>query len=172
MNRDPNLELYIKAAQKGILKHAKFSPLTKHNLTPLENMSLEELQNRRDIVINPADKRGAIIIMDKSWYKNEALRQLRDASFNTPLNSKPTQKYSSNITRVLKRFHKDKKIDNDLFDLLAPTERETGRFYMLPKIHKLGTPGRPIIASNGAITENIWSFVDFLIRDLRCTFLS
>lgn len=120
MNRDPNLELYTKAVQKDILKWLKFLPPTNHNLTPLEKKSLEELQNLTDIVIKPADKGGAIGIMDKSWYRNEAIWQLSDANFYTPLSSIPTETYSSNITRVLKQFHKDKEIDVDLLDFIAP----------------------------------------------------
>ena len=38
------------------------------------------------------------------------------------------------------------------------------RLYLLPKIHKPGNPGRPIVASNGAPTENISRFVDFFLQ--------
>ena len=38
------------------------------------------------------------------------------------------------------------------------------RFYLLHKIHKPGNPGRPIVPSNGAPTENISLFTDFFLR--------
>lgn len=66
----PNLEFYIKAVEKDILKQVEFSPPTNHNLTPFEKKCLEELQNRTDNVIKPADKGGAVVIMDKFWYRN------------------------------------------------------------------------------------------------------
>lgn len=43
---------------------------------------------------------------------------------------------------------------------------------MLPKMHKTDTPGRPIIASNDTITENVSSIVDLLIKDPSSTFPS
>ena len=38
------------------------------------------------------------------------------------------------------------------------------RFYILPKIHKQGNPGRPIISSNGHPTERISEFVDYHLK--------
>ena len=35
-----------------------------------------------------------------------------------------------------------------------------GRFYLLPKIHKAGNPGRPVVSANGHPTEKISEFVD------------
>ena len=39
-------------------------------------------------------------------------------------------------------------------------------FYMLPKIHKTGNPGRPIVNGIGNITEKISAYVDEEIRHL------
>ena len=41
-----------------------------------------------------------------------------------------------------------------------------GRFYILPKIHKTGNPGRPVVSSNGHPTERISQFIDFHINPL------
>ena len=38
------------------------------------------------------------------------------------------------------------------------------RFHLLPKIHKPGKPGRPIVSSNSAPTENISRFVDWFLQ--------
>lgn len=40
---------------------------------------------------------------------------------------------------------------------------------MLPKIHKAGNPGRPIISGIGTVTEIISSFIDSLIKDIPPT---
>ena len=41
-----------------------------------------------------------------------------------------------------------------------------GRFYLLPKIHKKGCPGRPIISGSGTCTESVSEFIDFHIKPL------
>ena len=40
----------------------------------------------------------------------------------------------------------------------------SGRFYLLPKIHKENNSGRPIMSANGHPTENISEFIDFHLR--------
>ena len=44
-----------------------------------------------------------------------------------------------------------------------------GRFYILPKIHKTGNPGRPIVSSNSHPTERISQFVDYYNNPLVST---
>ena len=51
-------------------------------------------------------------------------------------------------------------INKDTLKYLTPTEPRTARFYHLPKIHKAGNPGRPIVSSCGAPTERISEYVD------------
>ena len=39
------------------------------------------------------------------------------------------------------------------FRLFETRETQSGRFYLLPKIHKVNNPGRPIVSANGNPTE-------------------
>ena len=48
---------------------------------------------------------------------------------------------------------------------LNPNPR-AGRLHILPKIHKQGNPGRPIISSNVHSTERISEFVDYHLKPL------
>ena len=49
---------------------------------------------------------------------------------------------------------------------LIPQKSKASRFYILPKIHKPGNPGRPIVSSCGAPTEGISHFVDYHLAPL------
>ena len=57
-------------------------------------------------------------------------------------------------------------IDPETGPNLLQVDPKPGRFYFLPKIHKTGNPGRPIISGNGTATEKISKFVDLLIQPL------
>jgi hypothetical protein len=50
------------------------------------------------------------------------------------------------------------------WEYLQVPDPKPGRFYVLPKIHKRGVPGRPICSSNGHPTEHISEFVDDYIK--------
>lgn len=55
------------------------------NLSANEIKALGELSHRRDIVIKPADKGSAVVIMDRPEYVQEGLRQLGDVNFYSKL---------------------------------------------------------------------------------------
>ena len=67
-----------------------------------------------------------------------------------------TDKIQQRIKEYTSRMYNDKLIDEKTYKYLTsnPNPR-AGRFYILPKIHKQGNPGRPIISSNGHPTERI-----------------
>ena len=46
-----------------------------------ERSTLRDLQERDDIIIKPADKGSAVVVMDKTAYIQEAERQLSDCRF-------------------------------------------------------------------------------------------
>ena len=54
---------------------------THNNHTPAEKGAIQELTERDDIVIKPADKCSAVVLMDKVYYLEEANRQLTDERF-------------------------------------------------------------------------------------------
>ena len=93
--------------------------------------------------------------MDRDWYINECLRQLNDAKFYRRLDTDITSDNQTRVEFVTKRLHKDGVIDYKTKQFLIQTDPKPGRFYILPKIHKHGNPGRPIVLSNGHPTERI-----------------
>lgn len=62
-----------------------------HNLSMSDRQALVDLKSRKDIVIREADKSGAVVLLNDSDYKAEALRQLNDPLTNCMLRSYPTQ---------------------------------------------------------------------------------
>ena len=75
--------------------------------------------------------------------------------------------YKNASRNTLTRPHKDNLIDSETLKYLSSnSEPKEGRFYILPKIHKQGNPGQPIISSNGHPTERISEFVDYHLKPL------
>ena len=84
--------------------------------------------------------------------------------FTKKLDSDPTEEFSTKITQELNIMKENSHIDKNTFDYLKPDKPKVGRFYLLPKIHKVNNPGRPIVSTNGHPTEKIAEFVDFHLR--------
>ena len=61
---------------------------------------------------------------------------------------------------------RDKIIDDNTNRFLIQSNPKPGRFYILPKIHKTGNPGRPIVSSNSHPSERISQFVDHHLKPL------
>ena len=70
------------------------------------------------------------------------------------------------VTFYVNRMHKDKLIKDKTKQYLIQSDVKPGRFYILPKIHKPGNPGRPIVSSNSHPTERLSHFVDYHLQPL------
>ena len=94
------------------------------------------------------------------------LVELNDTKFYRQLDIDQTSDIQTRIQFYIKRLHKDNIIDDKTKRFLIQTDPKPGRFYILPKIHKQGNPGRPIVSSNGHPTERISQFVDYRLKPL------
>ena len=63
------------------LHRLKFKQPKKKNLTHEEYKSIKSLKNNSDIIIKPADKGSAVVILNKDYYIAEGERQLQDQQF-------------------------------------------------------------------------------------------
>ena len=85
-----SLDLFVRQCRHDIdrLNHSRRKRPS--NLSTDELSAFKSLRSRNDVVIKPADKGGAVVVWGVDLYRQETLRQLKDASFYTKLNSDPT----------------------------------------------------------------------------------
>jgi hypothetical protein len=77
-NINHNLDLFCNIIENELLSLFDNKKKISQNITPEERIALQELSTNRDIIIKPAEKGGAIVIMNTVDYINEANKQLRD----------------------------------------------------------------------------------------------
>ncbi|XP_074822342.1 uncharacterized protein LOC141995220 [Natator depressus] len=99
--------------------------------------------------------------MNRSEYEQEAARQLSNTTFYKLLPSDPTEGYQKKLQHLLEKLPEkaQEQIRTD-----TPLEPQPGVFYLLPKIHKPGNPGCPIISDIGTLTAGLSDYVDSLLR--------
>ena len=136
------------------------------NLTKQERIALTELKNNTEIVIKPADKGSAVVVMDRNDYIQEGLRQLSDENFYIPQNDCLTDKHNSVIGAKIQEMNENGEITEKTGEYLHVSEPRTPQLYLLPKIHKGKSPppGRPIISANECPTERISQLVDHFLQ--------
>ena len=165
-NREIAIEAYVDALERTILSH-DLNVKSHRNLTQDEQKALENLRGYVDIIIKQADKGSAVVVMDREVYIHEAMGQLTDSEVYTLLDGDPTRDMVKKINAKIRASWKKGNIDDKTKDYLMVSEDvKPGRFYLLPKIHKQGCPGRPVISGCGTPTEKISAFLDHNVRPI------
>ena len=131
-----------------------------------EKEALRELRDNEKITIKPADKGGAVVVMDTTDYIGECTRQLDNTTYYRILTSDPTNSCNKKIQEAIDKGIEEKEISSEIGKALLVPHPTPGRFYIPPNIHKEGNPERPIIGGNGCPTKIISQFVDYHMKDL------
>ena len=137
---------------------------TSQNLTKEELKALHELETRDDIVITKVDNGGAVVIMDVGNYITEAKRQLEKEESYKKLQNDPTTVHAERINKTVERFKNEGLITEKVSNGLTSHEPKTPKFSLLPKIHKEGIPGRPVIDSVNCHSTRISKYVDYHLQ--------
>ena len=66
----------------------------------------------------------------------------------------PTKKQKTRLINILKKIKSEGGLNEDNYKKMYPTGAVSSKYYGLPKIHKAGTPLRPIISSIGTASYN------------------
>lgn len=171
----PEVHFLIKKDIKDFNKH--FKKLNERpNLSHDEQEALNELMRNKHVVIKPADKGCAVVILGRVQYITEAMRQLNDGTYYKKL-QEPIYLHTVPIVhQILNDLYKNKFInDRQRQYLKGEFEPRVRRFYILPKIHKEPEkwtipfkipPGRPIVSDCGSETYRVAEYIDHFLNPL------
>ena len=159
-----DLDYYITKCKKEIAA-LDLAPLHQSNISPSEQQALSELKQRTDIDIKRANKGGVVVVWQKDLYEQGAAEQLADANFYSPIQSSQVKKDNTLVRKTIKEAIASGYLPCEATAAITKEPRE-GRFYLLPKIHKPGNPGRPIVSACSCPTTQISEFLDKIFQPL------
>lgn len=159
------LDKTISKCRDELEQYVKSNKTYKSNLSKNEIAAMKKLKANRDIVIKSADKGGAVVVWDKDLYIQEANRQLSDATTYTKINEDPTAADQKVVSDTVKNLIKNKHLPSSAKSLINPCP-QIANFYMLPKIHKPNSPGRPISSSHSCPTVFIATYLDSILTPI------
>jgi hypothetical protein len=132
-----------------------------------------------DVLVKPADKNLGLVVLSRSWYIAEGLRQLQD---DTTYAIEPEfgfvvedlfAKRKELLARWSGKGLPGKQLTKQLLRYLSYPTEETlviPEFHHLPKVHKPRLAGRPIVPSFAWITSNVSAFLDTLLQPIVKSF--
>ncbi|XP_043197909.1 uncharacterized protein LOC122368238 [Amphibalanus amphitrite] len=116
--------------------------------------ALRDLANDSGIIVTQADKGGGIVIMDRAQYIQKMQDLLSDKDTyekkGSGFNDKENKVFNKEARKILKRSERGKKLQHALEE--APT---APKMRGLPKVHKSGTPMRPITSGIGSAPHKL-----------------
>ena len=152
---------------QGIYNLSRHSPILNDNLEESERVALHRLKTNKTITIKAADKGGGWVIMNTRDYIEKVLHLLNDRKFYQKLDFDPTLSNANEITSFVDYLLLRGRITETTAKYMYPVyPPRTPAFYGLPKIHKVDIPLRPIVSGNDSPTENISSYMDFVLQPL------
>ena len=134
------------------------------NLNPIQMQSLHTTQGRQFYGGTYSRQGVAMIINDKEDYTNKAQTLLQDTNTYKVLKKDLTSQLKNELINLLKDIKQAGGLSTNKYKQLYPTSAVPPKFYGLPKIHKVGTPLRPIVSSRGSITYGVVKELAYIIK--------
>lgn len=171
----PEINLLIQKDNADFKKYFKFYN-EKPNLSQDEVTALRDLMHKKHIVIKPADKGSAVVILGRDQYITEAQRQLNNKIYYKKLDAPIYHQTIPIVNRIVDALHKHKYITAKQKQYLKGDPQPRPRkFYILPKIHKEPEqwtvpfevpPGRPIVSDCSSETYRTAEYIDYYLNPL------
>ena len=105
----------LRAQVADVMKSAK---LPTPNITKKERQALVELRKEKSIMIPPADKGKATVIMDTGEHEQKVITMLSDDKTYEKLNKDPTPKSQRKLVFIIKRLKEEDNITDEQYKYL------------------------------------------------------
>ena len=95
-----------------------------------------------------------MVVIDRQDYINKANHLLNQSTYKV-ISKDPTNTIKNKLINILKGIKTKTGLGTNTYKSMYPTGCVPPKFYGLPKIHKPGTPLRPIVSSCGSVTYGV-----------------
>jgi len=150
-------------------------PAVKENITKPEAKAVTQLKNNKQIIIKPADKGGAVCVLNPVLYEQKGLRQLENTRYYTEIDSPLANDTETRICAIIQELYDIVFLLDKQHAFPSPNVPAQARsFYLLQKVlkdrakwpHPNMPEGRPIVADCGSETEHICAFINHSLQPL------
>ena len=152
----------VRRAINAILQQAE---PPKPNITKKQQDALKSLKEDKSIMILPADKGRASVVLDADTY-HAKMSALIDSGPYQLLNKDPTDRLTRKLSEKLLTLKRNGHISEAVYKKIRPRHKQPPRVYGLPKIHKANTPFRPIVSCVNTFAYDASAFLANILSPL------
>ena len=125
--------------------------------------ALKQLTKDEEIVILPADKGRATVVMDHNDYSSKLEAMLEDRDTYQPVATAALERKMNSVLLDLKRAGR---LPGNTHYQLHSSAGQVPRLYGLPKVHKQDVPLRPIVSFVSSPTYQLSKFLTSLLSPI------
>ena len=130
-------------------------------MTPSHNIVMtQKYLKEKNLLAIPFDKGIGICVMSKDTYHEKMNKIISLPQFQKLKKARknaihPSLSEEKRVKKILKNLMEEGKIDEDLYKDIKPRGSQPARLYGLAKVHKIGTPVRPVLSMPGSAYHKV-----------------
>ena len=152
----------VRRAVNGILQQAK---PPEPNITKEMRDALKSLKEDESIMVLPADKGHASVLMDTDTYRAKMSTLIENGPYQL-LNKDPTDRLTHKLSEKLLTLKRSGYLPEAVYNKIKPRRKQPPRIYGLPKIHKANVPLRPIVSCVNTLAYDLSAYLANILSPL------
>ena len=152
----------VRRAVNAILQQAE---PPKPNVTKEQQDALKSLKEDKSIMIRPADKGRASVVLDADTY-HAKMSALIDSGPYQLLSKDPTDRLTRKLSEKLLTLKRNGHMSEAVYNKIRPRHKQPPRVYGLPKIHKANTSLWPIVSCVNTFAYDASAFLANILSPL------
>ncbi|XP_078372758.1 uncharacterized protein LOC144656411 [Oculina patagonica] len=135
------------------------------NITEEMRDALKSLKEDESIMVLPADKGRASVVMDADTYRTKISTLIENGPYQL-LNKDPTDRLTRKLSKELLTLKRNGDLSEAVYNKIRPRHKQPPRIYGLPKIHKADIPLRPIVSCVNTFAYDLSAYLANILSPL------
>ena len=152
----------VRRAVNGILQQAE---PPEPNITKEMRDALKSLKEDESIMVLPADKGRASVVMDTATYQAKISTLIENGPYQL-LNKDPTDRLTRKLSEKLLTLKRNGHLSEAVYNKIRPRHKQPPRIYGLPKIHRADVPLRPIVSCVNTFAYDLSAYLANILSPL------
>ena len=127
--------------------------------------TLKSLKEDESIMVLPADKGRASVVMDTDAYRAEMSTLIENGPHQL-LKKDPTDRLTRKLSEKLLTLKRSGYLPEAVYNKIRPRHKQPPRIYVLPKIHKADVPLRPIVSCVNTFAYDLSAYLANILSPL------